>query len=432
MVNQLLGNQFMLVDLLKLIMEINHLKYLLIFLVLLLSLFSCNSREGVEIMPSLHIYGNGYIDSEGGELIIVVSSPASWKAHVESGVASWLDIKTTSNDSVIVSITPNPAEKYRSAQITIKLDKFDKSGTFQVVQEGKNSDSMPDDPIALGYKLQSSMQGSSILVDKDWTQIHSYMKRYGWDYSEHPNSSDNDHKDGIHCQNIYDDTLKQYVFKLMIHVNPFLDGDRGEFIDRQRNEIKSQTSSNWYKMNGNWNEWQWLEWKFKIPKGFRPSANFCHIHQLKAMEGNNTLPSITITLRGNNDGTNRRVQIKHDGDISSTSKGTIVDNVPLEEFENEWVQVQEEVYYTYNGFYRIKITRIRDQKVLMDYSIDNIDMWRKGATNIRNKFGIYRSFGKTLSGPEDRPSNGIKDESLFLGDFYIYEKNTNFSPRPHD
>ncbi len=68
-------------------------------------------------MPSLQIYGNGYIDSEGGELIIVVSSPASWEAHVESGAASWLNIKTTGNDSVIVSVAPNPAEKYRAAQI---------------------------------------------------------------------------------------------------------------------------------------------------------------------------------------------------------------------------------------------------------------------------------------------------------------------------
>lgn len=48
-------------------------------------------------------------------------------------------------------------------------------------------------------------------------------------------------------------------------------------------------------MNGNWDEWQRLEWKFRIPKDFRPSTSFCHIHQLKAQEGNNGSPLITIT-----------------------------------------------------------------------------------------------------------------------------------------
>lgn len=289
-----------------------------------------------------------------------------------------------------------------------------------------------DNPILNGYELKSSMQGSSTLTGKDFTQIHNYMKQFGWDYSEHPNSSDKDHRNGTHCLNIYDETLKQHVFQFFAHVNPILDGDRGKLEDRQRNEMKSQTSSSWREMNGNWDEWQWLEWKFKIPKGFRPSTSFCHIHQLKAQEGNNGAPIITITLRGDNNGSNRRVQVIHTGDVSSTNKGTIVNNIPIEEFEDEWVQVQEEVHYTHNGFFRIKIIRIRDNKVLMDYIINDIDMWRKGATNIRNKFGIYRSYGKKLSDPDDRPINGIKDESLLLGDFYIYEKKTNQNPQAHN
>lgn len=289
-----------------------------------------------------------------------------------------------------------------------------------------------NDNVKNGYILQSAMQGSFSLENKDYSQVHSYMRQYGWDYSEHPNSSKLDHYEGIHIQNEFDDVLKQYVFKFISHVDSYLDGDRGELIDRQRNEMKSQTSISWANMNGNWEERQILEWKFKIPKGFRPSTSFCHIHQLKAQEGNNGAPLITITLRGNNDGTNRRVQIIHTGDIQTTSKGIMVDNVLLDDFEDEWVQVQEEIYYTHNGSFHIKITRLRDNKELMNYSIDNIDMWRKGATNIRNKFGIYRSYGKTLSDPTDKPTNGIKDEALYLGDFYIYEKNSNPNPQPHD
>lgn len=41
-------------------------------------------------------------------------------------------------------------------------------------------------------------------------------------------------------------------------------------------------------------------------------------------------------------------------------------------------------------------------------------MWRKGAISIRNKYGIYRSFGRNMDGVDDRPTNGIKDETLQL------------------
>lgn len=414
--------------------------FVIVYLIPLLG-YSCNTKEvnvdneeeqTVTPVLTLNIKGDVQIESEASEFIVTIHSNSAWTAQIEQEAAAWLSEKTTTRESLILSAKANSLDESRSALVTIKMNKFDKFETFRVIQKGKINNPVSDDPIALGYTLQSSMQGSSSLTDKDYTQIHNYMRQYGWDYSEHPNSSDLDHKDGTHCLNIYDETLKQHVFQFISHVNPFLDGDRGKLEDRQRNEMKSQTSSSWYKMNGNWDERQWLEWKFKIPKGFRPSTSFCHIHQLKAQEGNNGSPLITITLRGSNDGTNRRVQVIHTGDVSSTNKGTLVDNILMEEFEDEWVQVQEEVHYTHNGFFRIKIIRIRDNKVLIDYSINNIDLWRKGATNIRNKFGIYRSYGKTLSDPNDRPSNGIKDESLLLGDFYIYEKNTNPNPQPHD
>ena len=42
------------------------------------------------------------------------------------------------------------------------------------------------------------------------------------------------------------------------------------------------------------------------------------------------------------------------------------------------------------------MTRISDSKVLVDKAFTNIDLWRKGAISIRNKFGIYRSFGRKM------------------------------------
>lgn len=90
------------------------------------------------------------------------------------------------------------------------------------------------------------------------------------------------------------------------------------------------------------------------------------------------------------------------------------------------------MHYTHQGTFSIKLVRISDNKVLVNKSFSNIDLWRSGATNIRNKFGIYRSLGRKMQSTSDRPDNGIKDESLQLADFKVYEAHTNPNPQPHD
>ena len=289
-----------------------------------------------------------------------------------------------------------------------------------------------DDHIKRGYALNSSMQGTAALVDKDHKAINIHMLPLGWNYTESPNISENDHNTAPHSQTVYDAVLGQYVFKLTLHVEEVVDGDRGTLVDRQRNEVKSQADKRqWDKMNGNWDEWQVLDWKFKIPKGFQPSSSFTHIHQLKAFEGNNGLPLITMTLRANSNGKNRRVQVIYTGDTGNDSKRTLVDNIALEQFEDEWVQVTQEAHFADKGFYRIKAVRLSDKKILIDHIEENISMWHSGAISIRNKFGIYRSFGKPLSETGGVVTNGIKDEDIYLADFKVYEKNTNSAPVPH-
>lgn len=269
------------------------------------------------------------------------------------------------------------------------------------------------------------------------------MKQFKFEYSEHPNNAEsNDHLDGVHIEVVKDETLGYDVFKFNIHASAdeegnilILDSDRGERKDRQRNEMKTRTKDTDYRVNGNWEEEQKLEWKFKIPTGFRPTKNFTHIHQLKAQEGNNGSPVITISLRASDtNGKNSRVQVIHNGDVSATNKGTIIDNLPLSDFEDEWIQVTTQMRYTHDGFFSIKMERMSDHKVLVEKSFEHIDMWRKGAKNIRSKYGIYRSYGgKLTEGPEGKfPTSGIKDESLYLADFKIYEQNTNPNPEVHD
>jgi hypothetical protein len=290
------------------------------------------------------------------------------------------------------------------------------------------------------YTLTSAMEADAYLEGKLYSDINTYMRRFGFDYTEEPNCTGGfgGHIDGVHGAVDLDPYFNRYVFRFDIHIDPVIDGDRcsSGTVERQRNEMKSITNnSTWAKVQGNWDEWQILEWKFKLPKGFQPTSNFCHIHQIKAQDGpNNGAPVITITPRASSSGLNKRIQIIHSVDGANTDKGTIVDNIPLSDFEDEWVQVREEVHYTHDGFYSAKITRISDGKVLIDFKDENIDMWRIGSSYIRSKFGIYRSLaGGRLNQDPVGQSPLLKNESIWITDFRVYEKNSNPNPGlPHD
>ena len=295
-------------------------------------------------------------------------------------------------------------------------------------------------PGCKGYTRTSAMEADASLEGKLYSDINTYMRLFGFDYTEEPNCTGGfgGHINGVHGAVDLDPYFNRYVFRFDIHIDPVIDGDRcsSGTVDRQRNEMKSITNnSTWAKVQGNWDEWQILEWKFKLPRGFQPTSNFCHIHQIKAQDGpNNGAPVITITPRANSSGLNKRIQVIHSVDGANTDKGTIVDNVPLSDFEDEWVQVREEVHYTHDGFYSIKITRISDGKVLVDFKDENIDMWRIGSSYIRSKFGIYRSLaGGRLNQDPVGQSPLLKNESIWITDFRVYEKNSNPNPGlPHD
>ena len=73
--------------------------------------------------------------------------------------------------------------------------------------------------------------------------------------------------------------------------------------------------------------------------------------------------------------------------------------------------------------------RIRDGRVLVNYTNDNIDMWRQGTSYVRTKYGIYRSLaGGDLAQNPVGQSPLLKNESVYMCDFFIYEKNTNPNP----
>ncbi|MCL2711046.1 MAG: polysaccharide lyase [Planctomycetaceae bacterium] len=278
-----------------------------------------------------------------------------------------------------------------------------------------------------GYKLVGGVTPEVKHIGWKYDALHrDFFVPVGFDYSEHPHSSGPaGHMDGVHLAVIHDEALNKPVFRFDIHITLVIDGDRGSAGDRQRNELKtSHTNRDWRDLlNGQQDKWQLLEWKMMIPKDWQPTPNFCHIHQIKAQDGpNNGSPIITITLRANRDGSNKRLHVEHNSEGGSgRSLGTLA-QAPLSEFEDEWVHIEQEMHFRHNGFFSIKITRIRDGKVLLTAERDNIDMYRREATVLRSKHGIYRSLAGGNIGRNVPPNPLLKNESLYLCDFLVYEK----------
>jgi hypothetical protein len=208
---------------------------------------------------------------------------------------------------------------------------------------------------------------------------------------------------GRHIAEIWDSTLHCYVFAFYIHVTP--DNDRCVNFDRQRNEIKTYGPSP-DSLKGFLGDTMTHEWKFKLDSGFQPSPSFTHIHQIKAGDGDDGAPLITLTPRF---GHPNKMQVIHTGSSSATSLGTVL-QVSLAPFLGQWVKAEEHIIYNTAGSYSLTIRRMSDDSVLLSYSNTNIDMWRNGTTFIRPKWGIYRSLDN---------QSYLRDEIVRFNDFYI-------------
>jgi hypothetical protein len=211
---------------------------------------------------------------------------------------------------------------------------------------------------------------------------------------------------GPHITQVYDQDLKKTVFAFHIHVTP--DNDRClAATDRQRNEIKTYSQSP-DSLLAKVNQTMTFSWKFKLDAGFKPSPNFTHLHQLKAVDGDDNMPLITLSARFKSNG-NTMELIHTAGTGKTTSLNTIV-SIPLSDFLGNWVEVTEKATFSFNGKYEITIKRLSDHKELLKIATNNIDLWREGTTICRPKWGIYRSL---LS------SSYLRDETVYFNDFNI-------------
>jgi len=250
----------------------------------------------------------------------------------------------------------------------------------------------------------SQKYGAKLVADGPGDTYELINSVLGGDAAEDPDCAHPSF--GRHIREEFDSALNKNVFVFTLHVSPDNDRCNGS-TDRQRNEIKTYGPSP-DSLKGGLNETVTYRWKFRLDAGFQPSPSFTHIHQIKAGDGNDGAPIITITPRAGNP---EKLEIIHTGNTSSTSLGK-VKTVDLAPFKGTWVEVTEKLTYKTSGSYEIMIKRTSDGTTLLAYSNNNIDLWRDGTTFCRPKWGIYRSLNNI---------SYLRDEEVKFADFCIAE-----------
>lgn len=211
---------------------------------------------------------------------------------------------------------------------------------------------------------------------------------------------------GRHIAEVFDTELNQYVFEFYSHA--LLDNEPVDptLTDRQRVEIKTYAASP-DNLKGTLGENIIYKWRFKLPIGFQPSANFTHIHQIKAVDGDDSNPIFTLTPRLGNP--NKLELIYVANATSGTDKVSIVNLLP---FEGNWIDAEETINVGSSGTYSITLKKHSDGTVLMSYSNANIATIRPDNSFIRPKWGIYRSLNDV---------GNLRDEAVRFSDFSITE-----------
>lgn len=223
-----------------------------------------------------------------------------------------------------------------------------------------------------------------------------------------------------HIDEIFDADLGLQVFRFILHVNEDIDRDKCNTTDRQRNEIKTYAPSP-DNLKGTLGETVQYKWKFKLDVGFQSSGSFTHVHQLKSVGADSaeeSQPLITLTARkGNPD----KLELRY---APTTSQSTLT-TVNLSLLKGNWVEVIETVTYeeTNNASYSISITNVDTGAEILNYSSDELRMWKTNADFIRPKWGIYRS----LNSPSD-----LRDEEVLYANFSIEENPTLSIPQVSD
>ncbi|MDD7914647.1 T9SS type A sorting domain-containing protein [Polaribacter ponticola] len=211
---------------------------------------------------------------------------------------------------------------------------------------------------------------------------------------------------GRHIDEVFDTDLNKNVFRFFIHTEN--DNDRCKNFDRQRNEIKTYDKSP-ENLKGIEGEKVIYKWKMKIDANFKASSSFTHLHQLKSVDGDYaSIPMYTLTARK---GTPDKLELRQ---TNTNDQETLI-KVDLSLLKGHWVEITEKIAFGNNETYSIKIERIDNQKVVLEYKNTNIGNWQQGAEFVRPKWGIYRSLNNVAD---------LRYEEVLFADFSVEEVST--------
>ena len=261
---------------------------------------------------------------------------------------------------------------------------------------------------------------------------YDVIQSRGFDY-ESPDQANGGHENfGPHIIQQYDAALNKNVFAFLTHRG----NDRNATGDwtRQRVEIKVDHRNNagrdYCAVSEDEGRVFIYRWKFKLPAELAVSTEFSHIHQIKNEGGDASQPIVALTARAMSGNTDRRLQLTYYAPGSSSPAYWVNAANSLDDYLGQWVQCEESVSYSSNqaqAAYSLKITRITDGQVLMNYTApaNSIQTWRDGNTHGRPKFGLYRRiFSGNSPGTNTEPDSsnavsGLKDEVVLFADFEI-------------
>jgi hypothetical protein len=238
---------------------------------------------------------------------------------------------------------------------------------------------------------------------------------------EAPDFYSRDHTSVSHIVEDEDDSVGPH-FVFLAHRD--LDFNKGVESDRQRNEIKAYDKSD-QSLLAFENQTLQYSWKFKVSSEQELSSRFTHFFQIKARNededdsnGNDDQPMVTISA-AEKSSTGNELQVRFS--TGNNPDGTGTSDIYLATIDwftiaDEWLEVFVQATFADDekGALKLTITRMSDDKVMIDIDESAIDMWRGVSDEdfARPKWGIYRSISET-------DSLGAEEEKVRFADFTI-------------
>lgn len=213
---------------------------------------------------------------------------------------------------------------------------------------------------------------------------------------------------GPHVTQEYDSILDRNVFVFHSHIT--LDNDRCQVFDRVRMEVKGGPNTS-LELQHPENSVSYYRWKFFLDEEFVGASSFNHIFQNKAKGGNDdSFPVLTFTAR------QTALELSHNGGDTGSNLG-ILAVVSLEEIKGKWIEAYMMQRHGENGALEVNLKDMSTGLTLLEYSNNDIDLWRTGAEYNRPKWGMYRS-----------KNSSLKDEQIRFSDFCISEEDSALCP----